>query len=88
VVYNTVRLGYLWNWLLHTSAKGSHYFWGRALAGANLAYWAINLFAFLLPVASLRYMRAHFFAVEAESVTTRRGMEETIGLIPHGDLLS
>jgi hypothetical protein len=53
------------------------------LAIANAVYWACNLFAFLIPVATLRYMRAHFFGVEAAEVTTRIGMEESIGLIPN-----
>jgi hypothetical protein len=35
----------------------------------------------LLPVATLRYMRAHFFCVEAEQVLTRPGMEDSIGLV-------
>ena len=55
----------------------------RGLAIANAVYWATNLFAFLIPVASIRYMRAHFFGVEAEEVTTRIGMEESVGLISH-----
>jgi hypothetical protein len=53
------------------------------LAIANAFYWAANLFCFLLPIATIRYMRAHFFGVEAEEVTTRLGMEESVGLIPH-----
>jgi hypothetical protein len=56
---------------------------GRILAIANAVYWAANLFCFLLPIATIRYMRAHFFGVEAEEVTTRLGMEESVGLIPH-----
>jgi hypothetical protein len=56
---------------------------GRALAAANGVYWASNLFAFLIPVAAIRYMRAHFFGVEAAEVTTRIGMEESVGLIPN-----
>ena len=86
MAYNTVRLAYLWNWVRFTitaaSSTGTSLFIGRAFAGANLAYWTINLLAFLVPIATIRYMRAHFFGVEAESVTTRRGLEETIGLIP------
>lgn len=56
---------------------------GRALGIINAAYWAINLFAFLIPIASIRYMRAHFFGVEAEGVTTRIGLEETVGIVPN-----
>jgi hypothetical protein len=49
------------------------------LSVLNLAYWGVNLFGFLLPVAALRYMRAHFLCVEVEQVTTRTGMEEPLG---------
>jgi hypothetical protein len=77
VAYNTVRLGYLWNWSFCPANLG----WvGRSLAVANFLYWTLNLFGFLLPVAVMRYMRAHFYCVEAEQVTTRVGMEESIGL--------
>jgi len=77
VSFNTVRLGYLWNWSFLQEPLGTV---GRLLAFGNLFYWAINLFGFLLPVAVLRYMRAHFHCVEAEQVITRPGMEESIGL--------
>ena len=56
---------------------------GRALGILNAGYGAINLFAFLIPIASVRYMRAHFFGVEAEEVTTRIGLEETLGIVPN-----
>lgn len=81
VCYNAVRLGYLWNWttsgFVGTSSLGAV---GQFLGLANLLYWTTNLFGFLLPVAVIRYMRAHFFCVEAEQVTTRVGMEESIGM--------
>ena len=54
---------------------------GRVVATANLVYWMTNLFGFLLPVAAVRYMRAHFFAVEAEQVITRPSMEDSAGLL-------
>jgi len=73
VAYNTVRLGYLWNWCFFPGHLGAL---GRGLAVANLIYWGVNLFGFLLPVAAMRYMRAHFYCVEAEQVTTRVGLEE------------
>ena len=79
VVYNAVRLCYLWSWVTFPTHLG---YIGRGLAIANAVYWTINLFAFLLPIATIRYMRAHFFAVEAEVVVTRAGLEETVGLIP------
>ena len=54
---------------------------GRGIAVVNLVYWGLNLFGFLIPVATMRYMRAHFFAVEAEQVTTRPGMGDSAGLL-------
>jgi hypothetical protein len=79
IAYNTVRLVPLWGWALAPTPLG---YVGRAVAVMNLLYWATNLFGFLLPTAAMRYMRAHFFGVEAEHVTTRPGFESTIGLFP------
>jgi hypothetical protein len=81
VAYNTARLPYLWNWALSSDTDTTGL--GKVLAIANFVYWAANLFAFLIPVATIRYMRAHFFCVEAAEVTTRIGMEESVGLIPN-----
>jgi len=78
VAYNTVRLGYLWNWAFSVANLGLI---GRFIAVGNLTYWMTNLFAFLIPVATVRYMRAHFFAVEAEQVITRPGMEDSAGFM-------
>ena len=77
--YNSARLIYLWNWALNPANLGPI---GRGLAIVNGVYWALNLFAFLIPVATIRYMRAHFFGVEASEVSVREGMEESVGLIP------
>ena len=74
------RLAYLWRWATISVPLG---FVGRGLGIVNLVYWAINLFAFLIPIASIRYMRSHFYGVEAQEVTTRIGLEETVGLIPN-----
>lgn len=82
IAYNSIRVLYIWNWFTAPTSSAVDIV-GRILAGANLFYWSVNLLAFLLPIASIRYMRAHFFGVEAEEVTTRFGMEETVGLIPH-----
>jgi hypothetical protein len=79
VAYNAVRLAPLWNWALATTPLGPA---GRALAIANYAYWTINLFVFLLPVGVIRYMRAHFFCVEAAEVQLRKGQETSAGLLP------
>ena len=78
VAYNTVRIGYLWQWAFLPYKLGGI---GRAIAIANFTYWMTNLFGFLIPVAAVRYMRAHFFAVEAEEVTTRTSMEDSAGLM-------
>jgi len=80
VAYNAIRLAYLWRWTLAPDPGPFLGKWGRVLAIANFVYWSVNLFAFLLPVAVMRYMRAHFFCVEAQQVTTRGGMEESLGL--------
>ena len=77
--YSALRLGPLWDWALAPVALGRA---GRALAVANYVYWAANLFGFLLPVASVRYMRAHFFCVEAEEVQLREGQVVSAGLLP------
>ena len=82
---------YLWQWTMAlfaaTAAAKSSMLWisriGKTVALSNLAYSAIHLFGILIPVAGLRYMRAHFLGVEAQQVTLRPGMgEETLGLIP------
>jgi hypothetical protein len=80
ITYNISRLAYLWKWATAPAVLGLV---GRGLGIANLAYWALNLFAFLIPIAAVRYMRAHFYGVEAQEVTTRIGLEETVGLIPN-----
>jgi len=85
IVYNASRLAYLWSWATTTTIPLGRI--GRVLGILNAAYWAINLFAFLIPIASIRYMRAHFFGVEAEEVTTRIGLEETAGLVPNNNSL-
>ena len=69
----------MWSWALGSAVSLGRI--GRSLAIVNAVYWTVNLFAFLIPVASIRYMRAHFFGVEAAEVVTRAGMEETAGLI-------
>jgi hypothetical protein len=90
-LYNACRLSYLWLWVQCTfqcqysagSAIMSSSTASLALAVLNMAYWSLNLFGFLIPIAAVRYMRTHFFCVEAEEVKTRRGLEETTGLIPN-----
>uniref|UniRef100_A0A7S2UIT9 DUF7733 domain-containing protein n=1 Tax=Attheya septentrionalis TaxID=420275 RepID=A0A7S2UIT9_9STRA len=78
VAYNAFRLGPIWEWALAPNPLGTL---GRLLAVANLLYWTVNLFGFLLPTATIRYMRAHFFCVEATEVVTRPGGEASVGLL-------
>jgi hypothetical protein len=88
VSYNALRLPYLWDWATMATAVPTMTSFSPLVAALrvvgllNLLYWAVNLFGFLLPVAAMRYLRAHFLAVEAEQVTLRSGMEDTIGLLP------
>eukprot|EP00536_Pseudo-nitzschia_multiseries_P005698 jgi/Psemu1/318719/estExt_fgenesh1_pm.C_1100005 len=86
VVYNATRLIYLWSWATNHTNSTIVCRIGQCLGISNAAYWALNLFAFLIPIASIRYMRAHFFGVEAEEVTTRIGLEETVGLVTNKSL--
>ncbi|OEU19831.1 hypothetical protein FRACYDRAFT_224549 [Fragilariopsis cylindrus CCMP1102] len=83
IIYNTSLLAYLWSWVTTSTYLGRI---GLGLGVINIVYWALNLLAFLIPIASVRYMRAYFFGVEAEEVTTRIGLEETTGLIPNYNL--
>ena len=76
ILFNAIRLGPLMNWASLPMGWA-----GKTLAGLNLAYWSVNLFGYLLPVAAIRYMRAHFFCVEAEQVVTRPGLETSAGLM-------
>jgi hypothetical protein len=84
VLYNALRIPYLWNWVTAGAVPPAATLLGpmRILGLLNLLYSGINLFGFLLPVAVIRYLRAHFLAVEVEQVTLRSGMEDMIGLVP------
>ena len=79
VVYNAIRIFLIWDWLMLPVKIG---YLSRSLASINMIYWTLNLFGFLLPVATLRYLRAHFFCVEAEEVVMREGYEDGVGLLP------
>ncbi len=70
LVYNSIRMVGLYDWVMF---PGEMKLWGlgRVLAVGNFMYWGLNLFGFLLPVATMRYMRSHFFCVEAEEVVLR-----------------
>jgi hypothetical protein len=58
---------------------GSHM--GKILGVLNGFYWSMNLFGFLIPIASLRYLRAHYFCVEVSEVVVREGGDHNIGLL-------
>lgn len=70
VAYNTFRIGKLYEWAMLSTKLGIV---GRVLAISNLVYWSLNLFGFLIPVATIRYLRSHFFCVEAAEVKFRKG---------------
>lgn len=80
IIYNASMLMYLWPWITASSSILGKF--GLGVGIMNIIYWAFNLFVFLIPIASVRFMRAHFFGVEAEEVTIRIGLEESAGLIP------
>ena len=80
VMYNTARLIPLHAWsfpamgiTIPTSL--------RILGISNLLYWYANLILFLIPVGVVRYLRAHFFCVEAVDVTVRKGGDTSVGLL-------
>ena len=74
VLYSILRLVYSIQWALTSPPieTGSIF-----LAGATCLYLCIQTLV-VLPWAVLRYMRAHFFAVEAAEVQIRPGLESTI----------
>ncbi len=81
VFYNTVRLTSLHAWVF--PATGSTIPTSLRILGiSNLLYWYANLFLFLIPVGVVRYLRAHFFCVEAVEVTVRKGGNASVGLLP------
>ena len=71
IAYNAVRIGPLYKWM--SVGWDVMKLWEKILALGNFVYWGANLFGFLVPVASLRYMRSHFFCVEAQEVVLRKG---------------
>lgn len=69
LAYNSVRMVPLYQWVM-VGWTGMD-LWEKVLSLVNFAYWGINLFGFLIPVASLKYFKSHFLAVEAQEVTLR-----------------
>jgi len=79
VSYNTLRLTSIHPWAFPATLTLPKSL--RMLGLANLLYWYANLLFFLIPVGVVRYLRAHFFCVEAVEVTVRNGGESSIGLL-------
>lgn len=77
VSYNTLRLSSLQSWSFSSRVATPL----QILGMINLLYWYANLFGFLIPVGVVRYLRAHFFCVEAVEVTVRKGGEDSVGLL-------
>ena len=77
VSYNTIRLSSLHSWAFSSVISAPL----QGLGIANLFYWYANLFLFLIPVGVVRYLRAHFYCVEAQEVTVRKGGEGSVGLL-------
>ena len=84
LIYNSIRMGPLYEWIMCWPTMTRV---GKLLSVANFAYWGMNLFAFLIPIAAVRYMRSYFYAVEAEEVIARKGDEDNIGLLPSSSLM-
>ena len=84
--YGLLRLVYVYAWWTATATIDSAALLSPStlphlLAGAVLAYTLAHVVA-VVPVLALRYLRVHFFLVEAASVELRPGMEASIGLSP------
>lgn len=80
LLYNAARMGVLYHWM-KMGVAGHFHTWGKLLGVLNGLYWSMNLFGFLIPIASLRYLRAHYFCVEASEVVVREGGDHNIGLL-------
>lgn len=81
VSYSVLRLSSLQAWAFPVS-KSVMPISIRILGISNLLFWYANLAFFLIPVGVIRYLRAHFYCVEAEEVTVRKGGESSVGLSP------
>ena len=79
VSYNTLRLSSLQAWVARTSLLPLPL---KLLGISNLLYWYANLFLFLIPIGVTRYLRAHFFCIEATEVIVRERGEDSVGLLP------
>eukprot|EP00588_Corethron_pennatum_P021439 CAMPEP_0194315004 /NCGR_PEP_ID=MMETSP0171-20130528/11807_1 /TAXON_ID=218684 /ORGANISM="Corethron pennatum, Strain L29A3" /LENGTH=374 /DNA_ID=CAMNT_0039070637 /DNA_START=46 /DNA_END=1170 /DNA_ORIENTATION=- len=77
--YGSRRFRVAWTWAVSPLVIGP---FARAAAVACAAYSAADLFGFVLPTLSMRYLRAHFFCVEAAEVTVKEGGGAEGGAIP------
>lgn len=77
-MYNTVRLGPLYDWMMLAALSP----YEKIFAVGTFIYWAVHLFGFLIPIGVMRYLRAHFFCIEAEEVRIHEGNHDSIGLLP------
>ena len=77
ILYNSRRLVSIGGWLRVMYAPdakdGPWLFFGRLLAWANMIFWSINLFVFLVPMFLPRAFRKHFEIEEAK----KSGVPET-----------
>ncbi|RWW09939.1 hypothetical protein GW17_00026541 [Ensete ventricosum] len=78
IFYNTKRLFTIVDWLASEfgKAEGEHgaarrLLAGRALAVANLAFWAFNLFGFLLPVYLPRALKGYYCGNSSNNNNTK-----------------
>jgi len=79
VAYGSRRFGVAWTWVVSPLVIGP---FARTAAVTCAAYSAADLFGFVLPTLSMRYLRAHFFCVEAAEVTVKEGGGAEGGAIP------
>jgi hypothetical protein len=77
VMYNTVRLGPLYDWMMLATLSP----YGKLFAVFSFLYGTAHLFGFLIPIGVMRYLRAHFFHIEAREVSIQEGNNESIGLL-------
>ena len=65
LAYNSYRMNLLYDWAQQSFG------WCKVLGIWNFIYFGANLFGFLIPIATMNYMRSHFFGVEAAEVVFR-----------------
>lgn len=65
LAYNSYRMNSLYDWALQSFG------WCKVLGILNFVYFGANLFGFLIPIATMNYMRSYFFGVEAAEVVLR-----------------